>query len=335
MWDAPAWLPDGESLLAPIGVPREHRTQLWLFSYPSGDKQRFTNDLSSYGVNIDITHDGKMLVARETRQISHIWIAPQGHAAQAKQITFGESPDSAVADGPAGKLLIRSRDSDILLMNPDGSQRSALMPEARSYVNMSACAGRYVVFDYDTGKKIELWRTDADGSNPIKLSDDVINSDCSPDGKWVLFSSATKLYRIPIEGGTPTEVPTISHNGAYGMISPDGQMIAYQYLDESPIGRAKIAVAPVAGGAPLHDFVEPAGAGGLRWSPDGKGVQYLLTRNGASNVWEQSLSGGDPHPATNFTSGEIYDFAWSRDGSTLLLARGEVTSDVILVSNFH
>ena len=331
----PAWLPDSESLLVPIGVPREHRTQLWLLSYPSGEKHRFTNDLSSYGVNIDLTRDGQMLVARETRQISHIWIAPQGRTAEARQITFGESPDTSVADGPAGKILIRSSDSDLLLINQDGSQRTLLRPDIRSYVNMSTCAGRYVVFDFDTGTNIELWRTDADGANPTKLSDDVINSDCSPDGKWVLYSSGTKLYRVPIEGGKPTEVPTVSHNGAYGMISPNGEMIAYQYLESAPVGVARVAVAPVAGGTPFHDFVQPLGANGLRWSPDSKGVQYLLTRNGATNVWEQPLPGSEPRPVTNFTSGLLFDFAWSRDGSQLLLAKGENTSDIILISNFH
>jgi serine/threonine protein kinase len=331
----PAWLPDGQSLLAPIGVPREHRTQLWLLPYPSGEKQRFTNDLSSYGVNIDLTHDGKMLVARETRQISHLWIAPQGHTAQARQITFGESPDTSIADGPPGKILVRSSDSDLFLINRDGSQRALLTPEARNYINMSTCADRYIVFDSDTGTRIELWRTDADGANPTKLSDDVLNSDCSPDGKWVLFSSGAKLYRMPIEGGTPTEVPTVSHNGAYGMISPNGQMIAYQYLASAPVAMARVAVAPIAGGKPLQDFAQPPGANGLHWSPDSKGVQYLLTRNGATNVWEQPLPSGDPRPVTNFTSGLLFDFAWSRDGSQLLLAKGENTSDIILISNFR
>lgn len=61
------------------------------------------------------------------------------------------------------------------------------------------------------------------------------------------------------------------------------------------------------GGSPLHVFTKPIGAYTLRWSPDGKGFQYLLTRKGASNVWEQPLSG----------------------------AKGDVTSDVILISNFR
>ena len=73
----------------------------------------------------------------------------------------------------------------------------------------------------------------------------------------------------------------------------------------------------------------------LHWSPDQKGLQYLLTRNGATNVWEQPLAGGTPHQVTNFTSGRIFDFSWTRDGKQLLLAKGEDTSDVVLISNFR
>ncbi len=81
--------------------------------------------------------------------------------------------------------------------------------------------------------------------------------------------------------------------------------------------------------------VRPIGASKLRWSPDQKSVQYLLTRRGATNVWEQPLAGGPPRQVTDFTSGHIFDFVWSRDGKQLLLAKGEETSDVLLVSNFR
>ena len=73
----------------------------------------------------------------------------------------------------------------------------------------------------------------------------------------------------------------------------------------------------------------------LSWSPDQKGVQYLLTRNGATNVWEQQLTAGAPRRVTNFASGRIFDFAWTRDGQELLLAKGENSSDVVLISNFR
>ena len=74
---------------------------------------------------------------------------------------------------------------------------------------------------------------------------------------------------------------------------------------------------------------------GLRWAPSGKALDYLLTRNGATNVWELSLTGGAPRQITNFTSGRVFDFAWSRDGQQLLLTKGNQSSDVILISNFQ
>jgi Tol biopolymer transport system component len=96
-----------------------------------------------------------------------------------------------------------------------------------------------------------------------------------------------------------------------------------------------LGIVPTAGGSSKFVAQVPIGGRYLHWSPSGKAIQYRLTRNGASNVWEQPVSGGPPHQITNFTSGLIFDFAWSLDGKQLLLARGNETSDVILISNFR
>lgn len=85
----------------------------------------------------------------------------------------------------------------------------------------------------------------------------------------------------------------------------------------------------------MHLFQLPTGASTLTWSPDGKALQYLMTRNGAGNVWEQPLSGGDPHQFTHFTSGLLFDFSWSRDGKQLLLSKGDRASDVVLITSFR
>jgi Tol biopolymer transport system component len=95
----------------------------------------------------------------------------------------------------------------------------------------------------------------------------------------------------------------------------------------------RMGIAPVDGGKPTQSFVMPGDSESLRWAPDGSAVEYLLTRKGATNVWEQMLAGGEPRPLTNFTSGRIVDFSWSQDGKTLLLAKGELTRDVVVISS--
>jgi len=330
----PAWFPDGNSFLIPVGLIPENRAQLFLVSFPSGEKARVSNDLSDYGRAVEMTQDGKMLIALEDSESAHIWIAPGGKAAQAKQITTGETPDDGVAPGPGDKLLVRSRGSDLQLMNADGSQRVLLRPNLRNYVSMSSCGDRYLVFDSFEENKFSLLRTDVDGGNTLKLAEGAFNSECSPDGKWVLFYSSRKLYRISIDGGTPVEVFD-APNGGGSAISPDGKWIACTYQELTPVPVLKLAVIPAAGGAPVNVFVRPIGTDKLHWSPDQKSIQYLLTRKGATNVWEQPLAGGPPRPVTDFASGHIFDFAWSRDGKQLLLAKGERTSDVLLISNFR
>jgi serine/threonine protein kinase len=330
----PAWLPDGSALLAPIALLPENRTQLWLVSYPGGEKRRFSNDLSNYGLEVQLTQDGKMLVALERRRSSHIWMLPQGKTDQAKEITAGETPDDGVSPGPSGKLLVRSRGTDLVLMNSDGTQRVLLRPNLRNYISMSACGDRYLVFDSYEENRLRLIRTEADGSNPVKLSDAILNSECSPDGKWILYSAGKKLMRVPIEGGTPTEIFS-SVFGVMGVVSPDGKWIVCEYVEPGPVPVSKLAVIPAEGGVPVHVFARPSGAATFHWSPDQKGLQYILSRKGAANIWEQPLAGGVPRQVTTFTSGRIFDFAWSRDAKQLFLAKGEETSDVVLISNFH
>jgi eukaryotic-like serine/threonine-protein kinase len=330
----PAWLPDGRALVVPFGLFRELRQQLMTVDYPGGERRRFTNDLTNYGFNIDLTRDGQMLVTIENRQIAHIWVLPQGQTAQARQITSGEAADTAVAPGPEGKLIVRTHVSDLVLVNADGSRRTPLLPEARNFNQVSSCGDRYIVFDSFTAKQIVLIRTDADGANPTKLAEEALGSQCSPDGKLVLYQTAKKVYRVPVEGGTPEELTGIPASSIVA-ISPDENWIAYGFQEGSPVPVPKLGVVAAAGGTPAHTFPLPRGVNGLRWSPDGKGLQFLLTLNGATNVWEQPLAGGTLRQITSFTSGRIFDFSWSRDGKQLLLSRGENTSDVILISNFR
>ena len=55
---------------------------------------------------------------------------------------------------------------------------------------------------------------------------------------------------------------------------------------------------------------------------------------GAANLFNQPLAGGTPTQLTHFRKGVINSFAWTADGK-LLMARGEVRSDAVLISNFR
>jgi Tol biopolymer transport system component len=106
------------------------------------------------------------------------------------------------------------------------------------------------------------------------------------------------------------------------------------------IGQPKLAILPFAGGAAVKTFSLPQGTLNLNfgvrihWNPDSRAVGFIRNLKGVSNIWEQPLAGGPPKQVTHFTSGRIFNFAWSPEGD-MVLARGSQSSDVVLIRDFQ
>ena len=119
-------------------------------------------------------------------------------------------------------------------------------------------------------------------------------------------------------------------------ISPDGKWVACLTTESI---QPKIAVIPFSGGEAVKTFSVPEGANlgqgvHIHWTPDSRAIGYVNTVKGVSNIWTQPLAGGPPKQASQFTSGDIFNFAWSPKGD-LALARGAQSSDVVLIRNFE
>jgi Tol biopolymer transport system component len=142
------------------------------------------------------------------------------------------------------------------------------------------------------------------------------------------------LWKVSIDGGAPTQLTRQST--VYPAISPDGKSIVCQYKGEKD-SRFFTAIFPFEGGAPVKIFREmPQPAWGLtRWTPDGRALTYIVTKDGVSNIWLQTVDGGKPRQLTNFKEDQIFRLAWSRDGKFLAFDRGMTINDVILISDFR
>ena len=110
--------------------------------------------------------------------------------------------------------------------------------------------------------------------------------------------------------------------------SPDGRMLAGHYNSREPRGE-RMAVVPLDGGPPrLFSYVTiPA-----EWSGDGKSLLYLVARDGGTNVWRQPIVGGPAVPLTRFSDELNFRFSASPDQKRLAIVRGNIASDVVLVS---
>jgi TolB protein len=204
----------------------------------------------------------------------------------------------------------------------------------------SVCGGSpgYITFGKGSQKNNPvIWRVNPDGSHLKQLTNGIDWSpSCSPDGKWVVYRSwpagPPELWKVSIDGGSPVQL-THAASAFSPSISPDGKWIACVYRAKSKSPWV-LAILPFAGGKLAKLFPIPSNTqtSGENWTPDSRAVTYLVQKGGVFNIVEQPIAGGAPKQLTHYDSGHIFAYAISRDGR-LALARGSVSSDVVLIRN--
>lgn len=108
-------------------------------------------------------------------------------------------------------------------------------------------------------------------------------------------------------------------------LSPDGRRVAYTVTEASlkdNRGVARIWIADLGGGEPRQITEGPGSDRQPRWSPDGRALAFVSTRENGAQLWVLPMGGGEPHRVTSLPDG-VSDPLWLPDGEGLL-----VTSDV-------
>jgi eukaryotic-like serine/threonine-protein kinase len=332
---AAAWLPDGRGLLV-VALDESGRGQIWVVSYPQGEISRFTNDLTNYDTCcLDVTRDGDSLVGVQNTTLSDIWVA-KGDGSEPKQITSGEALGLGL-DWVGNKIAAGDPRLQWVTLNPDGSSQIPLTNDHDIHLQLSGCPdGKHVLYTTAHEGKADLWRVQADGSNPVRLPATGLlfgAAICSPDSQSAIYFANNAIWSIPLEGGSPTKLNIPPEFSGY---SPDGKLLFYiSQIHQDTLLQSNFIVTSAAGGAPLYTLAVPYGMQSARFTPDGKALAFLLTRNRATNIWEQPLAGGPPIQLTKFSSGQMFAFAWSADGKQLAFSRGQNKTDVVMMSNFR
>jgi len=341
------WLEDGSGLIM-TAQPESSSigTQIWFLPYPSSEARRITNDLNGYGeVSLGLTSDSGTIATIQQVNYSSIWItAPNEDESHARQILKTNLPET-VAWTPDGKIVYASRTGetwDIWMVNRDGSESKQLTADAFIDQQPSVSSdGRYIVFQSNRSGSRNIWRIDVDGNNPKQLTDGSYVDEspvCSPDGRFVIFTSmrsgTSAIWKVGIDGGAPVQLT--NHPSQLPLISPDGKLISYYYLDEQANNQPKLAMIPFEGGESVKriDLPRTVQPIAFAWLPDGRSIGYLDTGSGILNVWSQPIDGSAPKQLTNFKSEFLTSFAVSRDGK-IAAYRFSATRDIVLIKGFR
>jgi len=339
------WLPDQRGLLVAAAVGAH--SQIWFQPYPQGKPQRITNDLNDYSTPT-ITADGNQFATRQVQESIRISVSSALHPDQGDDLSLTKSDGIGLTWMPDGRLLSQDVQSKFWLTSIETKERTLSFDGENDIWNgdFAVCnGGKSLVIGRSSGG---VWQVDTTtGKNIQPFSKNMFDdgADCSPDGKWIIYSSRSEngmnLWRVPTSGGTAERVLGKSFPFVLGRFSPDGNSIGLLFGEGEPIERIKLAVVDAQSGAFKATFDTPASGSVpdnawwvLRWAPGGRGFTYAWSQGDSTNLWLQPIAGGPPHQLTHFPD-DVIAYAWSPDGNRLAVARSTTSSDVVVFRNFR
>ena len=345
------WTPDGRGFLAAYQkkITPDTRNQIGFISYPGAKLRPVTKDTNNYQT-LSLSSDGKTLAAIQQKITRTMYILPvTGFSGAPPSPAAAQIKNAFVFGWASNGDLYFDSGGDIVHMSVDGNNKTTLLSDPTSQIvrPVGCSGGRYILFSWSGHagvNKTNIWRVNADGSDPKKLTDgqNDIAPLCSPDGKWAYYQdfNRNELMRVSIDGGKPEAVPGTgladAFIGTIGFdISRDGKMLSVMFV--KTVETAPVPVLAVvdldAGAKPpvriLNPDVRISGAPGF--TPDEKALVYNIRENGAENVWWQPLDGSKGRQITNFSSDTIQIFDFSPDGKTMGMLRNHVESDAVLL----
>ncbi len=356
--NATAWRANGEEIVISASENNSAPHQLWTVDFPSGEVSRLTNDFTDY-LGVSLTADSTVLATTKISEVSNIWTAElsesnQNYESKTKQITSAFDRQDGIngvnwtKDGRILHTAAAGSERGIALMNRDGtnSQRIATGAANPSFPTLTS-DNHYLIYADKKGQELNIWRFDIIENVLERVSSKyAVTPTLAPDNRSVFYSTllnaaSNKLtvHRKSFDGGE--ESPLTNATSVRPVVSPDNRLVACNFSGEETNSIWQIAVLPLNGNdAPriikpyVNNFFRNPQERPLAWSPDGKFLYFLNNANNVNNIFRVAVVGdAKPVQMTHFTSGEIFDFALAPDGKTLVLARGSISSDVVIFRN--
>ena len=320
----------------PVNQRASH--QIWEVT-TAGALQPLTRDLNSYS-NPTVTADGSTVAAVQVENRSGIDVAPVRDGVPG---AFTELfPISAMRAGfggiawLAGDRLahgILQGDVQQVFVTDVTSMSSRPLTTGASHHDPAVSGnGRVMVVARDDGDRSNLWRVDPETGREQRLTQGQIDLSevLNADGSWIVYTSTTetiKLLKIPGTGGQSVEM--IQRPAVCTGISADGREALCLVFGAA--GEPEGMLIPMTGGEPRRIPGLPATAKLVRFGPDGRSITYLISHEGADELWSLPPQGGKPRRLVRFEGKEISDFAWSPDGARIAVVKVSQSGDVVLL----
>jgi serine/threonine protein kinase len=332
------WLSDGKGLILEGFDLKAFSNQLYFVSYPSGVARKITNDLNDYE-GTTVTSDMKKICTVQNEREMYLYYVPNGDSKRVKKITtLRDDGLLGLAVSKDNTIYYASRQGgsyDIWSIGLNGEDQKQITYDENAEQQISISPdGSMMAFNSNRAGIPNIWTINTDGTGLKQLTKDA--EDYRPvfdhTGKWIIFDSwfrgPNTIMKIAAAGGERMDVTTI--NGNSPAISNDGNTVVFASMDDKRNSLYKISLA---GGKPEHLFDLPKfTAQNILARPGSNEISFVVTTDGVSNIYTRSIDGGEQKQFTHFDDYFIMSFAWTPDGKSVIVTRGDERSDVVILT---
>jgi Tol biopolymer transport system component/DNA-binding winged helix-turn-helix (wHTH) protein len=252
------WTPQSDKLI--FASSRQGQTSLWRISANGGTPQRLPIAGAGWAMRPAINRKGNRLAYTSVVYSSSIWRASL-------------TPDHKIIR-PLEKFISSTGLEEGPQYSPDG---------------------KHIVFQSTRNGYHEIWRADADGSNPVQLTHFAKNLTgtprWSPDSRWISFDSRpaghSEVFVINAEGGQPRQVTQGDSENGVASWSTDGKWLCFASNRSGTWEVWKITPE----GTSATQITHHGGFAALP-SPDGKFLYYAKGRD-VPGLWRVPVDGGE------------------------------------------
>ena len=333
------WIGKTQSFVAAATEFGLSTPQLWQIMYPSGERRRVTNDLTSYSA-VSLSADASSLATVQTEAVSNLFVANADDLSTLVPITRGRGR----ADGinglewtPDGQIVFISTASgapQIWITDPEGRQPRQLTAAAQEPVLSVSVTpdGSHIVFQRMADRKVRIWRMKLDGSEQRPITDGTLDLSgvAGPDGSVYftrIVDGSPRPYKVPLNGGDAVPLNPEANFRPVD-VSPDGTRLLGVGWDAER-RRSAVGLMPAAGGDVELLRNLPSFQGGF--TPDGTGIVYPVQQRGSVRVDRYELATGKIS-TIGVLPGLGFNGALSKDGKRVAFAGGDIVSDVLLLT---
>ncbi|HVF67778.1 MAG TPA: di-heme oxidoredictase family protein [Pyrinomonadaceae bacterium] len=232
-----------------------------------------------------------------------------------------------VPDGP--RIVCAKNGGQMFLMGFDGGQYGPVVNPPSGGIPFASFShdDRQIVFAApDSFGFIQIFKQNVDGTGRTQLtsfsSASAVHPQWSPDGTKIAFASNTSgTYQIWSMNPDGTGQANLTNDGLLGgndypTWSPDSTKIAFQRLRNSATTNVWVMNADGTGQTNLTGLTSFTFSGNPSYSPDGTQIAFQTNRDGNTEVYKMTSSGGSQ---TRLTNNSAIDGApaWSPDGDLI------------------